>query len=347
MSCNSSTYSSTCCPEVPYPSISSESVPSLIDNLVYALYGTINKSVSSGRVVWDIPCDPSTTPAEVPSIPRQTGEGLLCYIIRVFQSSVAVIPNVVQTNTNNTFTGNNTFNQSILASGGVTGNLTGNVTGNVTGNLTGNVTGNVVGSAATLTTPRTISIIGDIIGTATSFNGSANISIPTNLNSGVTINSPILGGTATGSLISKVILGVTDGSNAAVGHLGQVVSSTIAVGSAVALTSGVVANVTSISLPAGDWYVNGQVDYRAGATTSITILTQGISQASATLGSQDTFSRIVCAAVVPTASNDIGLAVRGQRISLATTTTIFLVASATFTISTLSAYGTIEARRVR
>lgn len=82
--CNNSTYASTCCPEVPYPTISPESVPSLIDNLVYALYGTIEKSVSSGRVIWNIPCDPESTPASVPQIPREENEGLLCYLIRVF-----------------------------------------------------------------------------------------------------------------------------------------------------------------------------------------------------------------------------------------------------------------------
>ena len=51
MSCGCSNSTSTACPEVPYPTISPESVPSLIDNLVYALYGTIEKSVSSGRVI--------------------------------------------------------------------------------------------------------------------------------------------------------------------------------------------------------------------------------------------------------------------------------------------------------
>ena len=80
--CNSSTYSSTCCPEVPYPSISSESVPSLIDNLVYALYGTINKTIVNGRVVWDVPCDPNNT-TEIFDQPRLTDEGLMCYFIRL------------------------------------------------------------------------------------------------------------------------------------------------------------------------------------------------------------------------------------------------------------------------
>lgn len=80
--CNNSTYYNTCCPEVPYPSISSESVPSLIDNLVFALYGTINKSIVNGRVVWDIPCDPNNT-TEIFDQPRLTDEGLMCYFIRL------------------------------------------------------------------------------------------------------------------------------------------------------------------------------------------------------------------------------------------------------------------------
>ncbi|MDO4333814.1 MAG: hypothetical protein Q4C58_14180 [Eubacteriales bacterium] len=49
------------------------------------------------------------------------------------------------------------------------------------GSLTGNVTGNLIGNAATATklaTARTISIGGGAIGTATAFNGSANITIP-------------------------------------------------------------------------------------------------------------------------------------------------------------------------
>jgi len=44
----------------------------LISNLVYALYGTISKTVVNGRVVWDIPCDPNNT-ASVDQIPREEG----------------------------------------------------------------------------------------------------------------------------------------------------------------------------------------------------------------------------------------------------------------------------------
>jgi hypothetical protein len=80
--CNNSTYSNTCCPDIPYPQISSESVPSLIENLVYALYGTINKTIVNGRVIWDVPCDPNNT-TEIFDQPRLDGEGLMCYFIRL------------------------------------------------------------------------------------------------------------------------------------------------------------------------------------------------------------------------------------------------------------------------
>lgn len=77
-------YGQACRADIPYPSVSSESVPSLIDNLVYALYGTITKTVVDRKVVWNIPCDPNDS-AELFNIPRETGEGLLCYFIRIFQ----------------------------------------------------------------------------------------------------------------------------------------------------------------------------------------------------------------------------------------------------------------------
>jgi len=76
-------YQGTCDADTPYPIISHESVPSLIDNLVAALYGQIEKNVTSGKIVWTIPCDPNNT-TSVAGIARNQGEGLLCYILRVF-----------------------------------------------------------------------------------------------------------------------------------------------------------------------------------------------------------------------------------------------------------------------
>lgn len=75
-----------CRKDIPYPSVSGESVPSLINNLVTALYGAITKSVVNKQVIWNIPCDPNNT-AQITGLPRNTGEGLLCYIIRAFNSN--------------------------------------------------------------------------------------------------------------------------------------------------------------------------------------------------------------------------------------------------------------------
>jgi hypothetical protein len=109
MSC-SNTSSSTCCPDVPYPSVSPESTPSLIGNLVYALYGTINKSIVDGRVVWDIPCDPTDNPVTIDGFPRLPGEGLLCYIIRYFDDFAPILLDAVTISGAQTILGNKTFN---------------------------------------------------------------------------------------------------------------------------------------------------------------------------------------------------------------------------------------------
>ena len=115
MSCDNydNAYYGACRPDVPYPSTSAESVPSLIDNLTAALYGTnLTKSVSNGRVVWTLPCNLAT--GYIPGFPPikdsngNITEGLLCYILRYLgQSTLAatvVYTGSVQTLTNKTLT---------------------------------------------------------------------------------------------------------------------------------------------------------------------------------------------------------------------------------------------------
>ena len=78
-------YNNLCNTDTPYPIVSAESVPSLISNLTFALYGQIQKDVSNGKVVWIIPCDPNNT-AFIGDVPRLPGEGLMCYFIRYFNT---------------------------------------------------------------------------------------------------------------------------------------------------------------------------------------------------------------------------------------------------------------------
>jgi hypothetical protein len=115
MSCGcNEPYNNVCRQDIPYPQVSQESVPSLIDNLVLALYGTITKSVVNGRVVWNIPCDPSADPATIVDFPRLPGEGLLCYIIRYFDTLAPVLLDVVTISGTQTIAGQKTFTLPVL-----------------------------------------------------------------------------------------------------------------------------------------------------------------------------------------------------------------------------------------
>lgn len=107
MSCDCNE-ANVCRQDIPYPQVSHESVPSLIDNLVQALYGDITKSVVANRVVWNIPCDPASNPAEVPGLPRMEGEGLLCYIMRAFVFFATEGFNIASPFLRWSFTGNGT-----------------------------------------------------------------------------------------------------------------------------------------------------------------------------------------------------------------------------------------------
>ncbi len=140
------------------------------------------------------------------------------------------------------------------------------------------------------------------------------------------------------------IQGVSNSSTAPAGIVGEEIASTVASGAAVPLTSGAAANVTSISLTAGDWLVDGVVDYHPDTTTTTAYLDHGISTASATIGAQDTFASIPIAIGTTV---DAAMPIPSRRLHLAVLTTVYLVAKAGFSVSTLSAYGSLHATRLR
>jgi len=128
-------YNGVCDTDTPYPSISHESVPSLIDNLVIALYGSFTKQIdpATGRIVWNVPCTPTTQ--GIGGITPNAGEGMLCYVARALNelfpdASAFVTLNGIQTLTNKTlaspvFTGTQTFPNGSIALSALngTGNL--------------------------------------------------------------------------------------------------------------------------------------------------------------------------------------------------------------------------------
>lgn len=143
------------------------------------------------------------------------------------------------------------------------------------------------------------------------------------------------------------IIGTTTNNNAAAGSVGEVISANNpGGGSAINLTTATAAAVTSISLTAGDWDVYGCVVYSNGATTNL-VSARGFISTSVSLLSAE-FSAVVDYGTAGLVLNGvIGLTCPPIRISISSTTTIYLVAYANFTIGVSTAYGQIYARRRR
>lgn len=155
--------------------------------------------------------------------------------------------------------------------------------------------------------------------------------------------------TATGAITPSQtagIVGTTTNNEPNAGSVGEYISSSVTSASAVSLVTSTSKNVTSIALTAGDWLVCGGVSFVYGATTSITHIQGAVSQASNTLDADTKFS-LPMAAFVPGALTPMGFHTAVTRVLLSAPATIYLVAYATFTVSTCSAFGTISARRFR
>lgn len=145
-----------------------------------------------------------------------------------------------------------------------------------------------------------------------------------------------------------VRLGTTTNNNAAAGEIGEHVSSAVLSGSAVALTTNVGANITSISLTAGDWDVWANARFTGQATTTVTVLGASVSLASAAVdAAADRLTQSFHNGQTPFATTNLDLLVGATRFSLATPATIYLVGQCSFGAGTLSAFGALQARRVR
>lgn len=156
--------------------------------------------------------------------------------------------------------------------------------------------------------------------------------------------SIILNSKGTGGIKLK---GTGTNDSAAAGYVGQYISSSIVAGSAVPLTTTVSANVTSISLTAGDWDVASSVLFLPDPTTTSTAQHGAISATTGTFPTAGSENNIGGLSIAFGAGGTGQFCVGPTRISLASTTTIYLVASAIFAVSTMAAYGFIGARRIR
>jgi hypothetical protein len=138
------------------------------------------------------------------------------------------------------------------------------------------------------------------------------------------------------------IVGTTTNDSAAAGSVGQLISSTIATGSAVSLTTATAKDVTSISLTAGDWDIAGNVYFTASVGAQQTSCWSSTTSATAPDNS-------LINGYFPTAATtgQAGIQIPFSRISIASTTTLYLSCVATFAGGTVTACGGIFARRRR
>lgn len=136
---------------------------------------------------------------------------------------------------------------------------------------------------------------------------------------------------------------------------GQYIENVTASGSAVSVTSGAATDVDSgggspvgIVLTAGVWDISLICQFVVAASTSVTKLSSwvGTATGNATTG-QDTARNYASLASAANVMNGTqSLAISPFRVTITGSTTYYLKATATFSVSTLTAYGSIRATRV-
>lgn len=194
--------------------------------------------------------------------------------------------------------------------------------------LTGTTT---IGAGATLTAPTIAAYT--MTGTGT-------------IGNGATITTPVIA--------NPNITGTTTNDAAAAGSVGELLTANVTSGAPVTGAATTVAvNITSLSLTAGDWDVSAHCNYALtgvtatvyscglGTTTGVQLSAAGgggvgtdpLTQQAATFGTT----------ITGTQSQKVG----PVRVTLASTTTIFLVTNNTFSAGTYNTYGTLRARRMR
>jgi hypothetical protein len=202
--------------------------------------------------------------------------------------------------------------------------------------------------SSTTTTAKTIDGSADAIQLTVQGNGTQTSNILTVENSAGT---DLLGVTATEG---TDIRGTTTNDAAASTDVGYYDMSSRLRSAATSLTTNTGANIALIDVPAGDWWIGASFGVVPNAATSITKILMSISLTSATVSATDTLAvptagefRAVWpfAAFVP--NEDIVFSTPVYRVSVASTTRYYLVGSATFTINSLSGYGSIWIRRAR
>jgi hypothetical protein len=142
---------------------------------------------------------------------------------------------------------------------------------------------------------------------------------------------------------SNAVWNIVAGYDAAT-DAGDFVTAQLASGSSESLTTATALTIVSVSLPAGDWDVSGVIDFTFNSTTT-TSLISGTNTTTNAFGGQDTF--VSCIQNLTGVTGGFSQVTPVTRYSLTSTTTVYLVGRSSFSAGTVTAAGTIRARRCR
>lgn len=141
---------------------------------------------------------------------------------------------------------------------------------------------------------------------------------------------------------SSRIFGTTTNDSATSGYLGELLT---AGPTTIGLTSGVDANVTSLLLTPGDWDMLAFLHFGGNGATTTTEAVASMSAVSAT--QNGTLGQHGHWRLPATTDLHFAISIGPMRVSIAASTTYYLVAKAVFAVSTYSVEGGLYARRVR
>lgn len=155
----------------------------------------------------------------------------------------------------------------------------------------------------------------------------------------------ITGTTAASWAITIDRVGTATNDDATIGAVGQY--KTIISGPT-SLVTATEKTVATLSLEAGDWMVGGSVRYIGAAGTNVTAQIAGVTLVDNTIASYElcTTEQYGAAGLVLGASF-VSSVTPVIRLSVASTTSVYLVAYATFSVNTLTGTGRLWARRLR
>lgn len=137
--------------------------------------------------------------------------------------------------------------------------------------------------------------------------------------------------------------------DAAATKVGELLTTSTTFANRVPLTTGSALPVASMAVTAGDWDISGTVTIVGASGTLINQAAAGISLQSTTFPAEGAYTQQVWGSTGISSTNLFApnLPTGAVRQSFSATTSVYLIGYAAFSVSTMSAYGTLRARRIR